>query len=94
MFEDRSGSARYGMLETVREYARDRLTRGAENEAVRERHTDYFLELAEETNLKLDGPDQAAWHRRLEEEHDNLRSALDWCLKSSERENERRGIRD
>jgi tetratricopeptide (TPR) repeat protein len=49
-------------------------------EAFRERHRDYFLALAEATAPKLLGADQAEWLRRLEEEHDNLRSALEWSL--------------
>jgi tetratricopeptide (TPR) repeat protein len=49
-------------------------------EAVRDRHCDYFLAVAEEAERKLTGVEQAAWLQRLEEEHENLRAALDWSL--------------
>ena len=66
---------RYKLLETVRQYARRRLVEGGGAEAIRERHRDYFLALAEEADKKLLGAEQADWLRRLEEEHDNLRSS-------------------
>jgi len=74
------GGERYRLLETVREYARERLSETQDTEAVRERHRDYFLALAEEAEAALIGVEQAAWLRRLEEEHDNMRSALEWSL--------------
>jgi non-specific serine/threonine protein kinase len=69
---------RYRLLETVRQYARERLVESGGAEALRERHRDYFLVLAEAADEKLLGSEQAGWLRRLEEEHDNLRSALEW----------------
>jgi tetratricopeptide (TPR) repeat protein len=74
------GQPRLAMLETIREYARDRLIAAGEAERVRERHRACFLALAEEAEPKLVDTEQAEWLRRLEEEHDNLRSALDWSL--------------
>ena len=74
------GEPRFAMLETIREYARDRLIAAGEDERVRERHRDYFLALAEEAEPKLMGAEQAAWLQRLEEEHENLRAALDWSF--------------
>ena len=71
---------RYQLLETIRQYANERLTESGNAEAVRERHRDYFLAVAEEAEPKLTGAEQAKWLRRLEEEHDNLRSALGWSL--------------
>jgi predicted ATPase/class 3 adenylate cyclase len=71
---------RYRLLETVRQYARERLLESGSSEAVRERHRDCFLALAEEAESKLTGTEQAAWLRRLEGEHDNLRSALESSL--------------
>jgi non-specific serine/threonine protein kinase len=67
---------RYRMLETVRQYARDRLLEGGEGEQWRDRHLAYFLALAEEAEPKLSGTQQRNWLERLEKEHDNLRSAL------------------
>jgi predicted ATPase/DNA-binding winged helix-turn-helix (wHTH) protein len=73
---------RYRMLETVREYAKERLAGGSAADAVRHRHRhrDYFLALAEEVEPKLMGADQATWLQGLDEEHDNLRLALEWSL--------------
>ena len=74
------GDPRFAMLETIREYARERLIAAGDEERVRERHRDYFLALAEEAEPKLMGAEQAAWLQRLEEEHENLRAALNWSL--------------
>jgi predicted ATPase/DNA-binding SARP family transcriptional activator len=72
---------RYGLLETVRQYGWERLTASGEGAArVRERHLAYFLALAEEAESQLTGPEPGVWLARLEAEHDNLRTALDWSL--------------
>jgi predicted ATPase/class 3 adenylate cyclase/Tfp pilus assembly protein PilF len=78
------GEPRFAMLETIREYARERLLAAGEVEVMRERHRGYFLTLAEETDSKLKGAEQARWLRRLEEEHDNMRSALESSLLEAE----------
>ncbi|MCS7197191.1 MAG: tetratricopeptide repeat protein [Candidatus Bipolaricaulota bacterium] len=70
--------ARYRLLETVRQYARDKLLETGEAVQVRTRHRDWFLALAERAESALQGPDQALWLKRLELEHDNLRAALEW----------------
>jgi predicted ATPase/DNA-binding SARP family transcriptional activator/DNA-binding CsgD family transcriptional regulator len=70
---------RYGMLEPVRQYAREKLEQGEGAEAVRRRHVEFFLALAEGAEPELIGPKQAEWFRRLEEELDNLRAALSWA---------------
>jgi tetratricopeptide (TPR) repeat protein len=70
------------MSETVRQYTADRLEEGGENDTIQDRHLDSFLALAEEAETELNGPQQAAWLERLEAEHDNLRSALDWSLRA------------
>jgi predicted ATPase len=79
---DVDGEPRFGMLETIREYALERLDTngGAEAEEIHRRHAAFFLALAEEAEPKLDGPEQLAWLKRLETEHDNLRTALGWAL--------------
>jgi predicted ATPase/class 3 adenylate cyclase len=74
------GEARFTMLETIREYARERLIADGEAEAVQKRHRDYFLALAEKAAPKLLGAEQGGWFERLDREHDNLRSALEWSL--------------
>ncbi len=78
--EQDDGRTRYRLLETVRQYAREKLLESGCGVAVRERHRDYFLTLAEEVDSKLAGAEQAAWLQRLDEEHDNLRSALEWSV--------------
>lgn len=73
-------SVRYRMLETVRQYARDRLLEHADWEAWRDSHLAHFLALAEEAEPQLIGPQQQEWLDRLEAEHDNLRAALEWSM--------------
>jgi len=72
----------FRLLETIRQYAREKLLDAGEAEAVRDRHLDYFLQFAEEAEPKLRGPEQLAWLERLEREHANLRTALAWALQS------------
>jgi predicted ATPase len=78
--DDASGSEhRYRLLETIRQYARDRQIESGEIEAVNARHFDYFLTLARRAEPELTRRDQARWLNRLQIEHDNIRSALDWA---------------
>ena len=71
---------RFTMLETVREYALERLEESGESERLRRRHATYFLELTEEAERASQGPLQGVWLDRLEAEYDNLRGALAWSL--------------
>ncbi|HEV8639323.1 MAG TPA: tetratricopeptide repeat protein [Chloroflexota bacterium] len=72
---------RFGMLLTVRELAREELGASGEAEAVKRRHAEHFLRLAEAGEADLRGGQrQALWLDRLEREHDNLRAALGWCV--------------
>ncbi len=82
--EQNDGDSRYRLLETVRQYAREKLLESGAGEAVRQRHRNFFLALAETSELKLLGAEQGDWLRLLEEEHDNLRSALEWSLVEAE----------
>ena len=76
---------RFGLLETVREYAWEQLARLGETTTSRQRHADYFLALAERAEPALwGGAEQRAWLQRLEVEHDNLRAALSWYLDRNE----------
>jgi non-specific serine/threonine protein kinase len=73
--------ARYRLLETVRQYARERLVEGSGEESVRERHRDYFLSLAEEAAAAhLTGDNLRHWGPLLQLESDNLRTALKWSI--------------
>jgi non-specific serine/threonine protein kinase len=73
--EEQPDGLRYRMLETVREYGRERLQESGEEEAVRARHAEHYLGLAEEARPFLEKP-EPIWLDRLETEHDNLRAAL------------------
>jgi len=70
---------RYRMLEMIREYGREQLA-SKERVALGRRHARYYMDLAEEAEPQLRGPEQKAWLHRLEMEHDNLRAALAWSL--------------
>ena len=75
-----SRERRYRLLETIRQYARDKLLEVGGGEGVRERHLDYFCKLARLAEPNLRGKDQSVWLNRLEDELDNLRSAIEWSL--------------
>jgi non-specific serine/threonine protein kinase len=77
-----SRSLRHRLLETVRQYARERLNEEGTSEIVSRRHTDYCLALAEEAEPHLNGASRRAWLERLESERDNLRAALRWSCAS------------
>jgi predicted ATPase len=72
------GEPRFSMLETVREYALERLEACGETTAIRRRHAEFFLDLAERIEVELWGPDQSALLDRCEAEHDNFRAVLAW----------------
>ena len=86
----RSGEARLSMLETVREFALERLAAAGDEDAVRARHARHFLALAEAAEPALTADPGGTWLRRLEEEHANLRGALAWCARAGEVELELR----
>lgn len=77
---------RFVMLETIHEYARERLEESGEAEGIKRAHAGYFLALVEEAEPELKGPDQLLWLERLEAEHDNVRAALSWSLEHGEAE--------
>jgi predicted ATPase/class 3 adenylate cyclase len=80
--EGADGEPRFGMLETIREYALERLRHAGDLDSTRRRHARYYATFAEQA------PDQRrslvglAYLDRLEAEHDNLRAALSWCLEA------------
>jgi len=73
------GEPRFLMLETIREYALERLAARGEGEALRDRHLRHYLALAEAAAPHMRGAEQIVWAERLELEHDNLRAALTWA---------------
>ena len=83
----RHAEERFWMLETIGEYAAERLEIEDDRDGLRQRHADYFLRLAEEAEPNLTGSQQAPWLERLEAEHDNFRLSLD-SLRSADRGDE------
>jgi len=76
----------FSMLETVREYAREELVRSGEAASYHRRHAIYYLALAEQAEPEMRGAHQKLWFDRLEDEHDNLRAALQWSLNEDDAE--------
>jgi non-specific serine/threonine protein kinase len=82
---DDEGDRRYHFLETVRQYARERLVESGEAERMRDRHLAYFQALVQRAEPELTRAGQIVWLNRLHREHDNLRLALEWCSASAGR---------
>ena len=80
--DDSESSGRYQMLETLRQYARERLDEAGEVDTWRRRHAQHYAMLGEQIGFGLVGADELLWKRRLDEELDNLRSAVGWALDS------------
>lgn len=78
------GDARYHLLETVRQYAHERLAESGEADRVHRRHAEWYLALAERAESDVQGPEQPALLARLEAEHENLRAALDWSTEAAD----------
>jgi predicted ATPase/class 3 adenylate cyclase len=74
------GEKRYCMLETIRQYAREKLSQVGDAEILRQRHLEYFVTLAEKAGPELYRSNQTSWLNRLDDELDNLRVALEWAL--------------
>jgi predicted ATPase/DNA-binding SARP family transcriptional activator/Tfp pilus assembly protein PilF len=85
------GEPRFGMLETIREYASERLDTLADAREVHRRHSLYYLAVAVDAEPQLRGPRQLAWLQRLDADNDNLRAALDWATDNGEVEPGLRG---
>ena len=86
--ETAEGEPRFGMLATIREFAREQLDAagGGEAELTRMLHAESFLSYAQRAEPLLTGPEQALWLERLETEHDNVRAALEWFQHAGETE--------
>ena len=80
------GETRFTMLETIREYAVERLKASRDEALARRAHAAYFLVLAEESDEQPSPDALEAWMERCNQEHDNLRAALDWCVRSRQAE--------
>lgn len=84
VFVEQHENVRYQLLETIRQYARDKLNETQESNLIQDRHLTYYLRLAEEAESYLFGAGQQDWMNRLEMDHDNLRAALAWSLESDQ----------
>ncbi|HZC33864.1 MAG TPA: hypothetical protein VE640_11295 [Candidatus Bathyarchaeia archaeon] len=82
--EEIDGETRFRMLDTIREFATERLVESGEQAQVERRHTETFLALAESLTPKLTGDDQRRWLGRIERDHDNIRSVLDRAVAASD----------
>jgi predicted ATPase/RsiW-degrading membrane proteinase PrsW (M82 family) len=80
------GASRIEMLETIRDFARERLAERGEADVVRRRHAEYSLALAERAEPSLTSPEQGFWLARLSEENANIRAALAWSTETGELE--------
>jgi predicted ATPase len=76
--ETRGGQPRFSLLETIRDYALERLADGGDWVRAHDRHAAYFQALAEPRDAELAGPGQLAWLGRLETERDNAWAAMSW----------------
>ncbi len=79
-----NGEPRFGMLEAIREYAREQLSLSSDLDDAESRHSDHFLAVAERAKEMLTGPDQASWLERLDAEQDNLRAVFERAIVTSD----------
>ena len=78
--ETENGGKRYNLLETIRQYAREKLLESGESSMARELHLEYYLQLGAEAESRLLGPQMLQTLNQLEPELDNIRTALEWAL--------------
>jgi len=82
--EGRSGESRFSMLETIREYAFEKLSQRAEFESIRRAHADFIAALLEQVRVAAGSREEVTWFIRLDDELDNLRSAVEWTLENNQ----------
>lgn len=78
--EEDGRGVRYRLLDTIRDYGREQLAESGEEATLQRRHRDYFRDLAAQARARLFGPSQVAWFTRLQQEHANLRGALEYSF--------------
>lgn len=81
--EEERGESRYQMLETIRQYAHEKLLAAGEVKDIQDKHLNYFLKLSEQIEPWLQGPRQMEWLNRTHEERDNLRAAMRSALETN-----------
>jgi predicted ATPase/class 3 adenylate cyclase len=78
------GEPRFSMLETIREFAAERLALSGERDELQRGHAEQFRNFAEEAELHLTREDRVVWLDRLEADYDNLRAAMDWAERTGD----------
>lgn len=78
VFEESAGEGRYRLLETVRQYSREKLFDSMEGPSLRTKHLEHYLNWIEQSLSKLAGPDGMKIFEQIEDDHDNYRAALEW----------------
>ena len=89
---DHAGEMRYSMLETIRQYALEKLQASPDWHSVHDRHVDYFLDLAERAEPLLRSAQSLIWIKRLDADYDNVRAAVTWATAHRDADDER-GLR-
>jgi tetratricopeptide (TPR) repeat protein len=84
--EQTKGESRFVMLETIREYALEKLKASGEEALTKRAHAAYCLVLAEEEAMEQSGAERAEWLERFASEHDNFRAALEWLTETGDAE--------
>ncbi len=74
---------RYHLLETIREFAREKLEQAGEQIDIQNRHLAFYCTFAKEAEVRIEGADQVLWANRCEAEHNNIRAALEWSVKDN-----------
>jgi predicted ATPase len=82
--QDVQSEGRFRRLETIRQYSLGKLLESEETEMIRNRHLEFFTQVAEKAQPKLVGPEQKEWLSKFEIDHDNFRVALEWSKSSPE----------
>ena len=82
--EQVDGEIHFEMLETIRQFASDKLHASKEAEDLADRHARYFIRLAKQGNVGLCGPDQVIWTNRFIAMYDDMRAALEWVFESGD----------
>lgn len=80
LVDTQGGETRYYMLDTIRQYASEKLVESREDKTLRDRHLEFFVQMAEEGAVKMRSGERPGWTNRLELEQDNLRAAMEWSL--------------
>lgn len=84
VFESPESPGIYRWLQTIRDFATEKLEHSSEADAIRDRHLDFYVAMAEEAQANLSGPAQGDWCRRLDSELENLLAAHAWCAHAAD----------